>query len=577
MLNLLELHRFRKKTVVDIVPKIRTYVIYSLFYLNYDMSDILKLNLSDIFTLGGNDSIILTTHEVILMQNYPRHSREYSHLRQLAGLYLDSLRKTEPKVEEPNHYLQYNKTKIQLVPIKYRFWLEKNNFAKYFPADSRTYTFIKIDGKIIEETTTDRIKQFVLDDLFDNSKNGDYDFYNYMSVNQNAFTPQFLFQLESSKVEFQKDTAEHCYLYYQNCVVKISANSTEIIDYKDMDGYVWKNQIIQRDYEQTDHHMSEFRHFLWCVSGKNMERYKTIQSIAGWLMNGYKIGADNVAIVINDTVISDNPNGGSGKGLFCQGLAQMKKVSVLNMKKIDLSKPFDLQTVAMDCQILVLDDVRKNFDFESTFSMITEGITLEYKNQPAVKLPLEKSPKLVIPTNYTLAGVGGSHDRRKVEVEFSDYFNSRYKPINEFGHYFFSGWDKTEWQRFDNFMIRCLQVYLQSGLIPCEFDNIEVKKFMRNTSKDFYDYVKDHDFVEFGKQHNKRAIFNKFIEDCPDQKQFCKIRKFRENIIAYCQFYRFEFTEGSDKHGIGEWFMITNPNAKKDDWEIPNLNQDNLF
>ena len=76
-----------------------------------------------------------------------------------------------------------------------------------------------------------------------------------------------------------------------------------------------------------------------------MERYKTIQSIAGWLMNGYKIGADNVAIVINDTVISDNPNGGTGKGLFCQGLAQMKKVSVLNMKKIDLSKPFDLQTV----------------------------------------------------------------------------------------------------------------------------------------------------------------------------------------------------------------------------------------
>jgi len=88
VLNLLELHRFRKKTVVDIVPKIRTYVIYSLFYLDYDMTDILKLNLSDIFTLGGNDSIILTAHEVILIQNFPRHSREYSHLRQLAGLYL---------------------------------------------------------------------------------------------------------------------------------------------------------------------------------------------------------------------------------------------------------------------------------------------------------------------------------------------------------------------------------------------------------------------------------------------------------------------------------------------------------
>lgn len=536
------------------------------------MVDILQLTLNDIFTLGGNDSIILNTKEVVLIQDYPRHSLEYSHLREISGLYLDSMRNKEPKIEEPNHYLEYGKgNSLKLIPIRYKYWLQRHNFAKYFPSDQKTYTFIKIDGKIIEETNEEWVKEYVMKDLELNSTGGNFDYFNFMATNKQAFDGKFLNMLESRKVEFKKDTETECYLYYQNCIVKVTKDSTEIIQYKDVQEYVWKNQIIQRDYEQTDHHKSEFRHFLWCVSGKNMVRYKTIQSVAGWLLSGYKDSADNIAIVINDTVISDNPNGRSGKGLFCQGIARMKKVEVLNMKKIDLSKPFDLQTVQIGCQVLVFDDVKKNFAFENLFSLITEGITLEYKNQAAVKLSIEDSPKIVIPTNYTLAGVGDSHDGRKFEVEFTDYFNKKYKPIHEFGHKFFSGWDKIEWQKFDNFMIRCLQVYLQSGLIPCEFDNIEIKKFMKNTSKDFYDFVKDHDFIEFGKPQAKRSVHDKFIEVFPDAKLFCKIRKFREYIMLYCQFYRFEFAEGEDKRGIGDWFMITDTKAKTDKSDIPNV------
>lgn len=132
---------------------------------------------------------------------------------------------------------------------------------------------------------------------------------------------------------------------------------------------------------------------------------------------------------------------------------------------MDFSKQFNLQTVQLGCQVLVFDDVKRNFNFENLFSLITEGITLEYKNQPAVKLPVEKSPKIIITTNYTIGGVGGSHEARRFEVEFCNYFNVNYTPEMEFGHRFFEEWSEIEWQRFDNFMIRCLQVYLQNGLI----------------------------------------------------------------------------------------------------------------
>jgi hypothetical protein len=52
----------------------------------------------------------------------------------------------------------------------------------------------------------------------------------------------------------------------------------------------------------------------------------------------------------------------------------MKKVSTIDGKTFDSNKSFPYQTVSSDCQVLAFDDVRKNFNFESLFSIITEGL-----------------------------------------------------------------------------------------------------------------------------------------------------------------------------------------------------------
>ena len=104
-------------------------------------------------------------------------------------------------------------------------------------------------------------------------------------------------------------------LYYRNKALKVRYNSIEEIDYNDLDGYVWRNNIIDRDYENVDHHQSQFRSFVWFISGQDRERYNTFKSIIGYLLHSYKNSANNKAIILNDEKISDNPNGGSGKGL----------------------------------------------------------------------------------------------------------------------------------------------------------------------------------------------------------------------------------------------------------------------
>ena len=49
------------------------------------------------------------------------------------------------------------------------------------------------------------------------------------------------------------------------------------------------------------------------------------------------------------------------------------------VKTLTLTRRFPYQTVSTDAQVLAFDDAKKNFKFEQLFSLITEGITLEYK------------------------------------------------------------------------------------------------------------------------------------------------------------------------------------------------------
>src|SRR5690606_73245 len=224
--------------------------------------------------------------------------------------------------------------------------------------------------------------------------------------------------------------------------------------------------------------------------------------------------------------ISENPNGGSGKGLFWNALKYMKKVSVIDGKTFEFTKSFPYQTVSTDTQILVFDDVKKNFNFESLFSLITEGITLEYKGQDAIQIPVEQSPKLLITTNYTIGGVGGSHDRRKFEIEMSAYFNSNHTPLDEFGHMLFADWDESEWLRFDNYMINCAQYYLENGLVTHEYHNLDDRKFIKETSYEFYEFVKEGN-LRVNERMNKSVYYQRFIDEYKDfqklsQRRFTK-------------------------------------------------------
>src|SRR5699024_4305636 len=109
----------------------------------------------------------------------------------------------------------------------------------------------------------------------------------------------------------------------------------------------------------------------------------------------------------------------------------------LDGKTFDDKKSFPYQTVSTDTQVLVFDDVKKNWDFESKFSIVTEGITLERKNKDAIKLSVEQSQKMVISTNYVIRSEENSHDRRRNEIEIAQYYGANKTPYDDFGRQHF--------------------------------------------------------------------------------------------------------------------------------------------
>lgn len=466
---------------------------------------------------------------------------------------IETIEKVKESMEVDDFWNVSDKGKISLSPLKFKKWLEQENFMKYYPAGGNTYTFIKRQGNFIEETNEKRIKDFVLEYLLANDKIGIKP-YDYIAGNPQFFTPNYLSFLKSADIKMKEDTQTECFIYYENLALKITDNKTEKIDYLNLDGYVWKNQIINRTYTDTDHHEAIFREFIWLISGKNRDRYNTFKSVIGYLLHTFKTSANNKAIIFNDETISENPNGGSGKGVFWNAISKMKKVSMIDGKSFEFTKTFPYQTVSTDCQVLVFDDVKKNFTFESLFSLITEGITIEYKGQDAIKLPIQKSPKILITTNYTVGGVGGSFERRKFEVEMSSYFNSNNTPLDHFGHLLFDDWSLEEWARFDAYMVNCLQYYLKNGLVNNEFGNLLTRKFIVETAHEFFEWTKEGN-IKLNERLYKGKIFEDFVNEFPDFKKFLSQKKFKKWLELYAIFVDAKYSEGNSVDG--RWFQIS--------------------
>ena len=470
------------------------------------------------------------------------------------------------RAEEENSITQFwsknEKGVIKIVHILFKHFLEDNGFYKYCPEGSKNYVFVRVTNNLIDHTSEKEIKDFILDHLI---QLDDTSVYNYFADQTRLFREEFLTLLSTIDIYFIADTRDSAYLYYKNCAVQITKNEIKPIDYLDLGGYVWKDHIIDRNFKLCTHDDCDYKKFIRNIAGEGDKRVKSMESTIGFMLHGHKNLSYCPAVILNDEVISDNPEGGTGKGIFMNALSQMKKVVTIDGKSFAFERSFAYQLVSADTQILVFDDVKKYFDFERLFSVVTEGLTLEKKNKDAIKIPFAKSPKIAITTNYAIKGAGNSFERRKWELELHQHYNKSFTPLDEFGKLMFGEWDDDEWCKFDNYMINCLQEYLSKGLQASEFVNLKVRQLSAETSHDFIEWCglikgsQPNTSLTVDVKNYKHTLYLNFIDEYPDYAPKSKMTisrtRFYKWLVSYAKFKTgVQPEEGRDAQG--RWIRL---------------------
>jgi hypothetical protein len=344
------------------------------------------------------------------------------------------------------------------------------------------------------------------------------------------------------------------FLYYQNIILKITADLIEFIEYENFQGYVWEKEIIMRNFNFSEDAECVFGEFLTIIANHEPNRFKSIISIIGYLLHSFKDPSFSKSIILMDSEIDvefDEANGGTGKSLIGKALEQILPLLFIDGKTIKSQDKFRLSGLYSHHRIIFFDDVNRNFDFESLYPLITGDLYIEKKYKNAVVIPNKLTPKILITSNYVVKGGGGNAEkRRKIEFEVSSYFKNVKTPSDEFGHRFFDEWDQEEWIKFDNFMVKTVQYYLKKGIIEPQSINIDLNRLKIEIGVDFIDFMDS--LISKPEQYqkpllpdilviDKNKLFDEFLKIKPNNGERISPIIFKKRIDKYCDYYQIQY------------------------------------
>ena len=230
--------------------------------------------------------------------------------------------------------------------------------------------------------------------------------------------------MDVTELNLLKDTKDAAYFPFSNGIVKVTKGKKEIIKYGDF--HVWKSQVVDFRIdidESIDWEAVEFVKFLKAISNHDGERAAFTISIMGYLLHGFKDSTRPYAVILAEETDNEKEGGGTGKGIFFKAISKILNTVFIDGKNFKLDKTFALQRIDLSTQLVIIEDCRKNIDFEGFYSNITEGVTVEKKNKDELYIPYVDAPKFGFTTNYSIA-LNGNHAKRRAKiVEFSSFFS----------------------------------------------------------------------------------------------------------------------------------------------------------
>ena len=326
-----------------------------------------------------------------------------------------------------------------------------------------------------------------------------------------------LYFLPTIEIQLHLDTENESYFYFKNTAVKVDKDSITLVDYRDLNGNVLEEQIIDREFKLPKIGLSKtsvpFQKFINNISNQLNNRIDSFVSVIGFMLHRFQNPANSKAIILLDGTINELNivSGGSGKSLFVKGLSYMRSLCDISGKDFDSRNNFSFQRVSPQTNIVAINDIKENQNFEMFYGRVTDGFTISKKYKTDIYVPFCLSPKMIITSNYLLkAPLGNSTERRRYEIEFSEHYGKHLTVFEDFEHYFFEDWNADQWNEFSMYMICCIQKYLNTGLIQADSINLNERRLINDVGIELIEFL-DEELLRSKKLH-KKELFQTFVK-----------------------------------------------------------------
>lgn len=383
-----------------------------------------------------------------------------------------------------------------------------------------------------------------------------------------------------SEPSFEPDSQER---FYRNCQIRITAHSIE--DNQIMRP-VWESNVINRNYKRVpiiknvslsengifnmelteDGKKCEYLQLLINASNfykipidrMNDEQKQNIivhllnkLTAIGYLLTDYRNNIEDRAVIAMDGKMSEvgQSHGRSGKSMVGLAIKKIVPQTTIDGRKLKNDDDYIYSNVSTKTRNIFIDDARVNFDFGGIFQALTGDLNVNPKTMARFVIPYEKAPKMLITTNHAINDDSPSAQARIAYMSFSDWYNIKHTPFDDFGHTLFSDWEAEQWLLFDNLMAECVQLYMRSrnlqwsksgtGIIAPPTKNLELRQLRQKMGEAFLQWAEIY-FEKGNRNRNNRQkrkdMFDNFCSTFPGQKQFVTSSNFKEKLSYYCKY-----------------------------------------
>ena len=351
------------------------------------------------------------------------------------------------------------------------------------------------------------------------------------------------------------DKKTTCYVPFENQVVRITKDKIDTIQWNDksIDGCVWAENIQDRKVKllKTNEQGEFEKFFRKCCYTRTDDglksdwrdnytfddtKFDSLRSHYGYMISNFKDKSKNPCVVFTDQEADNrNSEGGTGKSLVMESVKYFKNQNYYNGKDSKTFKDsmFLFSDVNSEHRMVFVDDPQQDFPFDKLYTYLTGDmvINLRYQNGRRI-IKFDKSPKFGITSNYISQDMSTSSQRRQSIVEFGSFWNQAYheneSPSDDkhYGMMLFDDFDDKQWNLFYNFGFKCVQFFLQNGLIKEDVSNYEWKQLClsiegtRNTGE--CDWIKNWLITEGIQNHNTKKtalpildLYEKFCNENP--------------------------------------------------------------